>query len=64
VKPLIIFPLTLKNSNPEIQWREIIGLRNLLIHEYFGIDTKIVWDIIKTDLVSLKLQIKEIIVQL
>ena len=53
-----------KKLYPEIQWREIIGLKNLLIHEYFGIDTKIVWDIIKTDLVSLKLQIKEIIVQL
>ncbi|MBU2506939.1 MAG: DUF86 domain-containing protein [Bacteroidetes bacterium] len=45
----------------EIQWREIIDLRNLLIHEYFGIDTKIVWDIIITDIVSLKLQVNEII---
>jgi uncharacterized protein with HEPN domain len=48
----------------EIPWREIIDLRNLLIHEYFGIDTKIVWDIIKTDIVSLKPHIKEIIEQL
>jgi uncharacterized protein with HEPN domain len=48
----------------EIQWREIIDLRNLLIHEYFGIDTKIVWDIIKTDFISLKSQIKIIIEQL
>jgi uncharacterized protein with HEPN domain len=47
-----------------IKWREIIGLRNLLIHEYFGIDAKIVWDIITTDIVSLKPQIKEIIEQL
>ena len=44
--------------------REIIDLGNLLIHEYFGIDTKIVWDIITTDIVSLKPQIKEIIEQL
>ena len=53
-----------KKLYAKIQWREIIGLRNLLIHEYFGIDTKIVWDIIKTDIVSLKLQVKEIIDQL
>lgn len=53
-----------KKLYSEIQWREIIDLRNLLIHEYFGIDTKIVWDIIKTDIVSLKYQIKEIIEQL
>lgn len=52
-----------KNLHLEIQWREIIDLRNLLIHEYFGIDTKIVWDIIKTDIVLLKSQIKEIIEQ-
>jgi len=53
-----------KNLYSEIRWREIIDLRNLLIHEYFGIDTKIVWDIIKTDIVSLKFQIKQIIEQL
>lgn len=53
-----------KKLYSEIQWREIIDLRNLLIHEYFGIDTKIVWDIIRTDIVTLKLQIKEIIEQL
>ncbi|MCZ7609598.1 MAG: DUF86 domain-containing protein [Ignavibacterium sp.] len=53
-----------KKLNSEIQWREIIDLRNLLIHEYFGIDTKIVWDIIKIDIVSLKFQIKQIIEQL
>ncbi|MCL6097833.1 MAG: DUF86 domain-containing protein [Bacteroidetes bacterium] len=53
-----------KKLYSEIQWREIVGLRNLLIHEYFGIDTKIVWDIIKTDIVLLKKQIKEILKQL
>ncbi|MBU0560262.1 MAG: hypothetical protein KJ799_15990 [Bacteroidetes bacterium] len=32
-----------------------------MIHEYFGFDTKIVWDIIQTDIFSLKLVVKEII---
>lgn len=53
----------IKNLFSEIPWREIIGLRNILTHEYFGIDNKIVWDIIKNDLVSFKKQIKNIIVQ-
>lgn len=53
-----------KRLYKEIQWREIVALRNILIHEYFGIDTKIVWDIIKTDIVSLKSQVKEIIEQI
>ena len=53
-----------KKLYSEIPWREIIGLRNILIHEYFGIDTKIVWDIINTDIVSMKTQIKEITEQI
>lgn len=55
---------TFRNLYSEIQWREIIALRNLLIHKYFGIDTKILWDIVKNDLPQLKLQIKKILDQI
>jgi uncharacterized protein with HEPN domain len=48
----------------EIQWQEIIGLRNLLIHEYFGIDIKIIWDIIKNDIPKLKSKVEEILNQI
>jgi len=53
-----------KKLNPEIEWPEIIALRNILIHEYFGIDTKIVWDIINTDIVFMKAKVKKIIDQI
>jgi len=33
----------MKIKHPEIKWREIIGLRNILIHEYFGVDEYVVW---------------------
>lgn len=53
-----------KKLYKEIEWREIIGLRNMLIHQYFGIDTKIVWDILQIDLPKLKIQVEEILKQI
>lgn len=38
-------PLDYKLLNPEIEWRRIIGFRNKIIHEYFGIDYETVWKI-------------------
>jgi uncharacterized protein with HEPN domain len=53
-----------RNLYKEIEWREIVGLRNILIHEYFGIDTKIVWDILQIDLPKLKIQVEDILNQI
>lgn len=36
--------------HPEIPWREMRDMRNVLAHEYFGIDEKIIWDTIQYDL--------------
>lgn len=44
-----------------IEWKQIIGLRNIFVHEYFGIDSNIVWDIISNDLPSLKLKIIDLL---
>lgn len=38
-------PEDFKTSHPEIEWRRIIGFRNRIIHEYFGIDYETVWKI-------------------
>ena len=43
-----------KDEYSEIEWQQIVGMRNLFIHEYFGIDLYIAWDIIENDLPSLK----------
>jgi uncharacterized protein with HEPN domain len=37
-----------RDENPEIEWKRIRGFRNRIVHDYFGIDYEIVWEIIET----------------
>jgi uncharacterized protein with HEPN domain len=37
-----------------IEWAQLIGMRNIFVHEYFGVDPNLVWEIIKSDLPGLK----------
>jgi uncharacterized protein with HEPN domain len=39
-------PDAIKAAAPDLEWRKIIALRNVLAHEYFGVNTKIVWDVV------------------
>ena len=43
-------PESIRNSNPQIPWQRMIGLRNIVIHEYFGIDLSIVWEIARVNI--------------
>lgn len=54
-------PQEIKDQRPDIPWDEIIGMRNKVIHEYFGIDEDILWATIKNDLPYFKEQILELI---
>jgi uncharacterized protein with HEPN domain len=53
-------PGDLKSKRPEVEWQDIKDFRNLLAHEYFGVDLEIVWRIIKDDLPALMDAIREI----
>ena len=50
-----------KSKFTEIQWRQIIGLRHILVHEYFGIDNNLIWQIISNDIPKLKESIQKIL---
>ena len=52
-------PEAIRQKYPAIPWKNIMGIRNRLIHEYFGIDISTVWETIRTDLVTLKSSIAE-----
>lgn len=45
----------------EIEWSQIKGMRNIFVHEYFGIDSRLVWEIIQYDLPDLKSKVLTII---
>lgn len=44
-----------------IEWAQIVGMRNVFVHEYFGIDSTLVWEIIKNDVPELKEKVKQIL---
>jgi uncharacterized protein with HEPN domain len=50
-----------KSQFSEIEWAQIIGMRNVFVHEYFGVDSSLVWQIIKNDIPFLKEKIETIL---
>ncbi|MBU4274797.1 DUF86 domain-containing protein [Patescibacteria group bacterium] len=57
-------PSDFKRKNPDIEWREIVSMRNKLIHEYFGIDIDLIWKVVKNDIPKLKKQILDLLKKL
>ena len=53
-----------RDSSSDIEWRKIVALRNILIHEYFGVSLPIVWDIIQSKLDPLESSCQALLNQL
>ena len=53
-------PEHIKEKHSDIPWKKIIGLRNRVAHEYFGIDLKLVWKIVNEELPILKTQVQKL----
>jgi uncharacterized protein with HEPN domain len=50
-----------KSKFSTIEWSQIVGMRNVFVHEYFGVDSSLVWEIIKNDLPDLKDKIRKML---
>lgn len=55
---------TLRNTHAEVNWRGIIGLRNILVHDYLGISLVRIWKIVEHDLPDLRRKVEALIQEL
>lgn len=53
-------PDEIKIAYSDVEWKKVAGLRDILIHDYFGIDTVIIWDVIQNKLPSLQELLRKI----
>jgi len=50
----------LKSAHPEVDWKSIVGLRNVLVHDYLGVNVARIWEIVERDLPDLKTKVAAI----
>lgn len=53
-------PPEIRATYPNISWRQMIALRNRLIHAYLGLDNDVLWDVIQTDIPSLLVDLNQL----
>jgi uncharacterized protein with HEPN domain len=46
--------------HPDVPWRQIAGLRNRIVHDYFGLDLEMIWEVIRHDLPQLQAQLEQL----
>ena len=54
-------PAAVRHKHPDVPWKDIAGMRDVLMHDYFGVDAAIVWKTVHEDLPPLKRRIADIL---
>lgn len=54
-------PSEIREAHPDIPWRQIAGMRDIITHEYFGITLEMVWVVVTVDILDLKTKVEFII---
>ncbi|MBN1620839.1 DUF86 domain-containing protein [candidate division WOR-3 bacterium] len=57
-------PDDVRKIQPEIEWNKITGMRDVLIHHYFGVDLKLTWNVIQKDIPQLKPSVEKLLKKL
>lgn len=57
-------PSEVRERCPEVPWRRVIGLRNVVVHEYFAVDVEIVWTVVRQSLPELKEALRRMMAEL
>ncbi|MCK5149828.1 DUF86 domain-containing protein [Candidatus Pacearchaeota archaeon] len=54
-------PIKLRRKYPDVEWKKIAGLRDIITHAYFGVEENLIWDIVANKLPKLKKDVDEIL---
>ena len=54
-------PAEIRDAHPQVQWRSMARMRDRLVHDYFGVDLDIVWDVLQTKIPRLRDEVRRIL---